>query len=59
MSYLDKETPITEMENSLNEEVVSKVMTCNELDDEEKKVLDKWLDSVMESANERNERNSK
>lgn len=50
MSYLDKETSTTEMENSLNEDVASKIMTCNELNEEEKKELNEWLDKILEDA---------
>ena len=50
MNYQDKEPNISELENSLNEEVVSKIMTCNELSEDEKQELNEWLDNVMKSA---------
>ena len=47
-NYQDKQTPISEMENSLNEEVVSKIMSCNELSEDEQKELNEWLNNVLD-----------
>ena len=56
-NYQDKEPNISEMENSLNKEVVSKIMTCNELNRQEMDEVNKWLDS-LEEIYDRNERHT-